>query len=40
MLRRNSKVRSLIIIAWAANTLALAEYRRMSVLKDRLEQII
>ena len=36
MLRRNWKVTSLIIIALVASTVALAEYRRVNVLKDRL----
>jgi hypothetical protein len=36
MLRRNWQVTSLIIIALLASTVALAEYRRINVLKDRL----
>lgn len=36
MLRRNWKVTSLIIIALVGSTVALAEYRRINVLNDRL----
>lgn len=36
MLRRNWKITSLIIIALVGSTAALAEYRRINVLKDRL----
>lgn len=36
MLRRNWKVTLLILIALVASTVALVEYRRINVLKDRL----
>ena len=36
MLRRNWKITSLIVIAFVASTVALAEYRRINVLEDRL----
>jgi hypothetical protein len=36
MLRRNWKIISLIIVALVGSTAALAEYRRITVLKDRL----
>ena len=36
MLRRNWKIASLIFIALVGSTVALAEYRRINVLNDRL----
>jgi hypothetical protein len=36
VLRRNWKITSLVIIALVASTAALAEYRRINVLEDRL----
>ena len=36
MLRKNWKVAFLVVIAFAASTTVLAEYRRISVLEDRL----
>ena len=36
MLRRNWRITAVIIIALIASTVALAEYRRINVLEDRL----